>query len=130
MDAVQMNTRLDAGLKARGDATLERFGKSATDAVRALWGYLATERTLPDFMLEGEDALPQKEAVEVAAEGAGLATRMAAERWCMPLAEAAQRLAAAQIPEFIANHFDLLHMEGDEAVFAEVEALVARREAA
>ena len=78
MDAVQMNTRIDASLKSRGDATLARHGKSASDAVRGLWRYLAEEGTLPEFLKEeGPGTSAPSVALE---EGAGLVVRMAKQR--------------------------------------------------
>ena len=79
MDAVQMNTRIDASLKSRGDATLARHGKSASDAVRGLWRYLAEEGTLPEFLKE--EGNPSESAPSAALEeGAGLVVRMAKQR--------------------------------------------------
>ena len=78
MGAVQMNTRIDASLKRRGDATLERCGKSASDAVPGLWRYLAEEGSLPDFLSDGTDKVSGTDATEAALdEGAGLVVRMA-----------------------------------------------------
>lgn len=48
MAATQMNVRLDANLKASGDAVLEREGVSSSQAVRALWEYLAVQDRIPD----------------------------------------------------------------------------------
>ena len=79
MDATQMNTRIDAALKGRGDATLEAHGRTPSDAVRSLWRFLAEERTLPDFMQGGlREAEAPHDMAQVAREGAGLALRMAA----------------------------------------------------
>ena len=41
MTTVQMNTRLDSELKARGDAALANCGYSPSEAVRLLWGFAA-----------------------------------------------------------------------------------------
>lgn len=44
MTMVQMNTRIESGLKAQGDAALAEFGYSPSAAVRLLWGYAARNR--------------------------------------------------------------------------------------
>ena len=41
MEVAQLNARLDANIKREGDATLARYGVSATEAIRALWTLLA-----------------------------------------------------------------------------------------
>ena len=38
---VQMNTRIDADLKRRGDEALKRAGFTPSQAIRALWEYAA-----------------------------------------------------------------------------------------
>ena len=50
MSAVQMNTRIDAGLKSRGDRVLAAMGITPSQAVRALWAYLAEHGRFPDQM--------------------------------------------------------------------------------
>ncbi|MBQ9058687.1 MAG: type II toxin-antitoxin system RelB/DinJ family antitoxin [Atopobiaceae bacterium] len=79
MATVQMNTRIDAALKAHGDTTLTRFGKTPSDAVRALWSYLAEEQTIPDFMLDSEAASDEGPLAQAVAEGAGMAMRLSRE---------------------------------------------------
>lgn len=44
---VQMNTRIDADLKQRGDAVLERAGYSPSEAVRALWTFAVAHEVEP-----------------------------------------------------------------------------------
>ena len=44
MTAVQMNTRIDAALKADGDAAFAEFGYSPSEAVRLVWGFAARNR--------------------------------------------------------------------------------------
>lgn len=48
MPATQMNVRLDAKLKAAGDAVLEQEGVTPSQAVRALWECLVVEGRVPD----------------------------------------------------------------------------------
>ena len=45
---VQMNTRIDEGLKERGDAALHRLGYSPSEAVRGLWRYAVERQDDPD----------------------------------------------------------------------------------
>ena len=47
MAMVQMNVRIDEQLKAGGDAVLAHEGVTASEAVRALWRYLAAWEALP-----------------------------------------------------------------------------------
>ncbi len=45
-----LNVRIDSVVKSRGDETLRRHGISTSEAVRALWDYLGTHKTLPEFL--------------------------------------------------------------------------------
>lgn len=47
MTATQMNVRIDAALKRAGDAALAERGSTPSQAVRAMWEYLALHGTLP-----------------------------------------------------------------------------------
>lgn len=47
MQAVQMNVRMDAPLKAAGDAVAVQCGWTPTQLVRALWEYLAVHERPP-----------------------------------------------------------------------------------
>lgn len=83
MATTQINTRIEDSLKARGDAVLERYGKSASEAIRGLWLYMAEKGTLPDFLTD--DTLKRKSKIrKLAAAGAGLTVRMAKERGLRP----------------------------------------------
>ena len=53
MALVQMNTRLDAKLKERGDRVFARRGYTPSQAVRAVWAYADAHGDVPPFMLEG-----------------------------------------------------------------------------
>lgn len=53
--------------------------------------------------------------------------RKAAEAWGVPIDGAVKRLAAFQVPQYIEDNYDLLHMEGDEAIFADITQLMERR---
>ena len=44
-----LNVRLDAALKARGNAVLEAAGLGASDIVRALWEEMAVTQKVPEF---------------------------------------------------------------------------------
>lgn len=92
MPVAQINARIDAIVKREGDATLSRFGVGATEAIRALWDYLASAQTLPSYMMQDKrhvehpSTLPRggegtgRLSSEVAERGAGLAIRLASER--------------------------------------------------
>lgn len=80
--AVQLNTRIDAALKQSGDAVFARNGYSPSEVVRAVWRYAAEHQAVPSFMEErvsGEGAGSSSCAVARAADGVGLAVRVAAE---------------------------------------------------
>lgn len=68
---VQLNTRIDPMLKAGGDAVLTRNGLGPSDAIRALWSYLAEHQTLPGFMVA--DKREAHCAKSLAEQGCGLA---------------------------------------------------------
>ncbi|MCI8425000.1 MAG: type II toxin-antitoxin system RelB/DinJ family antitoxin [Adlercreutzia sp.] len=50
-DQATINARIKRSLKARGDAVLESYGVSPTQAIRGLWSEMARTRTVPDFVL-------------------------------------------------------------------------------
>ncbi|MGN0038142.1 MAG: type II toxin-antitoxin system RelB/DinJ family antitoxin [Coriobacteriales bacterium] len=81
---VQMNTRISADLKARGDAVLAHAGVSASQAVRQLWEFMATYGELPALELRGAAARsgerPAPGISEEVAQGAGMAARFLRER--------------------------------------------------
>lgn len=78
MTTAQLNVRIDANLKAAGDAVLERFGVSAVQIVRSAWQYMADHQTLPDFA-EGDNTASNAESADEVLSGAGMAIRMARE---------------------------------------------------
>lgn len=65
---VQMNTRIDADLKRRGDEALERAGFTPSQAVRALWEYAANHAFEPQTIrraLESEEDALARERQEI-----------------------------------------------------------------
>ena len=81
MATSQINARLDTSIKRAGDATLARFGTSATQAIRSLWTYMAETNSLPDFMNEqGQDTTHVDPRPLSPTDGAGLALRLAREQ--------------------------------------------------
>ena len=50
MAMIQMNTRIDDELKARGDEVFARFGLTPSQAVRAVWEYADEHGEPPEFM--------------------------------------------------------------------------------
>ena len=69
MAMVQMNVRIDEQLKAGGDAVLAHEGVTASEAVRALWRYLAAWEALPGPLarLVGREAFDEASESEAAA---------------------------------------------------------------
>ena len=59
-----LNVRIDATLKQRGDAVLREHGIGTSEAVRALWRYLARSHDIPEFMKKesAQDAKQLKKA--------------------------------------------------------------------
>ena len=47
MSMAQMNTRIDAEVKERGDAVLAQAGYSSSQAVRAIWSFAASHAHEP-----------------------------------------------------------------------------------
>ena len=47
MPMAQMNTRIDAEVKERGDAVLAQAGYSSSQAVRAIWSFAASHAHEP-----------------------------------------------------------------------------------
>ena len=61
---VQMNTRIDADLKQRGDEALKRAGFTPSQAIRALWEYAANHTLEPQAIrraLESEEDALERE---------------------------------------------------------------------
>ena len=54
--------------------------------------------------------------------------RLAAERWGMPLSQAATIFGASDAFRYISRNYGLFHMEGDEAVLDDVEEYLAAKE--
>ena len=54
-------------------------------------------------------------------------SRMAACRWGVPLRQVMKVFSANGVLEYIEDCFDYFHLEGDEAVFADVEAYLRNR---
>ncbi|KAB8289909.1 DNA-damage-inducible protein J [Bifidobacterium avesanii] len=78
MAAVQMNVRIDEALKDEGDAVLRELGVSASDAIRALWTYLADRRALPDMSTTADEAAREAERqrrLKLVRESAGMVHR-------------------------------------------------------
>ena len=74
---VQLNTRIDPGLKARGDAVFTRAGLSSSEVVRAVWESAARTQEVPDCVQSAKKS--QGTHIEAIRNGAGLARRMAEE---------------------------------------------------
>ena len=75
---VQLNPRIDPGLKARGDAVFARAGLTSSEVVRAVWEAAARTQELPDCVRAATEAgrSAHSDAIK---EGAGLARQMAEE---------------------------------------------------
>lgn len=78
MEVAQLNVRIDAQVKREGDAALARMGMTATEAVRALWSYLAKAGGVPSFMTEQDvESATSTQASHAGADGAGMALTLA-----------------------------------------------------
>lgn len=49
-EMTQLNARISKQLKQRGDEVFAREGLSASQVVRAVWGYAAQHQEVPEFM--------------------------------------------------------------------------------
>lgn len=76
-NTAQLNIRIDPSIKEAGDAVLAGFGRTATDAVRALWSYLAAAKRLPSFMESEGEQEKVRYRKEVAGSGVAMAAAMA-----------------------------------------------------
>lgn len=69
-----LNVRMDATLKERGENVLRENGVTTSQAVRALWSYLAQSNELPAFMnadARRDDERARKRSLLLALAGAG-----------------------------------------------------------
>ena len=81
MTTAQLNVRIDDGLKAAGDAVLERHGVPAVQVIRDVWRYMAEHQRIPQL---GERASSTAAPIDDAArhrieEQSGMALRLARE---------------------------------------------------
>lgn len=74
----QLNVRIDPVLKKSGDSVLARHKLTPSDAVRALWDYLARNQTLPGFM--EHQAAANDASIRGFESGRGLALDIALDR--------------------------------------------------
>lgn len=80
MATAQLNVRINADLKAGGDAVLERFGVPAVQVIRDVWQYMVDNQSLPEFSMKRfEGNATSDEALCVVESGAGMASRLASE---------------------------------------------------
>lgn len=77
---VQMNTRIDKGLKAAGDEVLHRYGYSPSSAVQALWGFVVEHNSLPEFMPVKDTNKAKVERAKEIEASAGMAVRLFEEK--------------------------------------------------
>ena len=56
MEMTQLNTRIPLDLKRGGDEVLARFGRSASDVMRAVWGYMVEHQDLPACVTSASDS--------------------------------------------------------------------------
>ena len=93
MTTVQMNSRIDGALKQQGDRVIASLGLTPSQAVRALWGFIAEHGKLPEQMAE------QLHGVAGGASDDAVATRLAAlergRRLCAGLTASRPELACA-----------------------------------
>ena len=80
---VQLNTRIEAEVKRRGDAVFARAGLTPSQVVRAVWQSAADTQQVPACVLPREDAARQQR-LEAVARGAGIVSRMMAEMGYAP----------------------------------------------
>lgn len=74
---VQLNTRIDPNLKARGDAVFARAGLSSSEVVRAVWESAARTQKVPDCVQPPKNG--QGNHIKAIRDGGGIARRMAEE---------------------------------------------------
>lgn len=85
--SVQMNVRIDANEKCEGDEVLARCGYTPSEAVRALWHYVAMYGDVPDFMriaTPEEKAAADEAYYRAARDGVGLAIKLAKQYGLLP----------------------------------------------
>lgn len=70
--SVQMNVRMDAALKQRGDEELRRLGVTPSELVRRVWAYVAQTGELPDLQVPDGRPLDVAARVESLRESWGI----------------------------------------------------------
>lgn len=76
--SVQMNVRMDATVKARGDEVLRAAGYTPSEVVRVIWEQMAQTGEAPEFLLDKESEREEEERrrrIEAAKRMHGLAYR-------------------------------------------------------
>ena len=56
MEMTQLNTRIPLDLKRGGDEVLARFGRNASDVMRAVWRYMVQHQDLPECVCDDADS--------------------------------------------------------------------------
>ena len=85
--AVQMNTRIDRRLKESGDDVLRRIGRTPSQAVRAMWEFIASHTASPG---EVEAFISEAEGMAEAKDDPVVLERLAALRRGWQLCESLQ----------------------------------------
>lgn len=97
MATVQMNTRIDAKVKAAGDTVFESIGYTSTRVVRAIWGYAVRCANKPE---EIESMLRHAEGLDSAEEQERAKKARLAEQGPHIFEEFLAEQGLAQMPQF------------------------------
>ncbi len=94
---VQMNVRMDRGLKDAGDAVLARLGMTPSQAVRALWEYLVINGRMPS----------KEDSVEIPSDESGPQSVESRAEWGSHIIRDSCLKYGIPIPEFSGDYDDL-----------------------
>ena len=111
MEMTQMNTRIPATLKSAGDEVLARYGKTASEVMRAVWSWMVAHQELPvcaqDSGVEDEATSQTLEAIQKQSKALGLLCEEVGITWKyepMPYANLRDAMYEDRLAEYEALH--------------------------
>lgn len=103
MSTVQVNTRIDASIKERGDVALAQAGYSPTQVVRTVWAFAASQvhdpQAIRDFLSQAETERDSDRDTRIAEKKAALERIVATRNNLAAAIDSPQDSTARNLPE-------------------------------
>ena len=105
MEMTQLNTRIPVELKRGGDEVLARYGKTASDVMRAVWTYMVETQKIPELVNKETAGSPEIEQKKELAQKASNLLGEALQEYGLKQDDSAF-LSAEELRE--QNYFEML----------------------